>query len=305
MKRHWRIPRKIYLPLLGLVLVLAVGLGYRQVWHKSTRPTAIEAKYVSFNGGYLFSVPAKYIANGTAVPGVTIIYPEASPAQNGQSLNELYLNGTVAVQSIGELKSDNPEAFKAYVKDVLATDLRQTFKSPSDTRPAKQKGAEAAEVYALAPDGKRLRADYAIDFTQPVLVVAQDRSDTFKAVGFSMEDLKTSSLKSDIDQAAQATKEIAQKLQKQDSANLRKNATSGFKKKMTEEQLADSLNKSSQDLQRPISIVGGLYNGEFFIAQLVFEVKAEGEQPTPGIVSLQKIGKTWKLDGLQLPQASS
>lgn len=302
MKRLKRVPRKIYLPLLGLVLVLAAGLAYKQIWHKPATPATVEAKYVSFSGGYLFSVPAKYIANGTALPDVTLVYPEASPAKNGLSLNDLYLTGTVAVQPIRELKNDNPEAFTAYVKDVLAADLRKTFKTATDLRPVKQKGVEAAEVYAVGEAGKLLRADYAIDFTQPVLVVAQDRSDAFKAVGFSMEDLTKSSLKPGIDQAAQATKETTQGLKDQKVKELRKNASSGFKKKTTEAQLADTLQKSGQYFQRPISIVGGLYNGEYFIAQLVFEAKAQGDQPVPGVVSLHKEGKTWKLDDLQLPK---
>ncbi|MDP2696129.1 MAG: hypothetical protein Q8O87_02650, partial [bacterium] len=149
---------------------------------------------------------------------------------------------------------------------------------------------------------KLLRVDYAIDFTQPVLVVAQDRSDAFKIVGSTMEDLKKSSLKSDIDQVAQTAKETAQGLKDLKIKELRKNSSSRFKKKMTEGQLADSLQKSSQYFQRSISIVGGLYNGEFFIAQLVFEAKAADDQPVAGIISLQKVGKTWKLDGLQLPK---
>lgn len=297
-----RLPRKIYLPLLGLVLVLAVGLAYREVWHKPPKPAAVEAKYVSFSGGYLFSIPAKYTANGTAIPDVTIVYPKTASLQDGQSLSDLYANGTVAVQPIRELKNDNPQAFDAYVTDVLAADLLKNFEGGTDRRLAKQKDAVASEVTAVGEGGKLLRANYAIDFSQPVLVVAQERSDAFKAVGFSMEDLKKSGLKTDIDQAAQATKETAQGLKDQKVKDLRKNATAGFKKKTTEGQLADTLNKSSQYFRRPVSIVGGLYNGEFFIAQLVFEANAQGEQPTPGIVSLQKIGKTWKLDDLQLPK---
>ncbi|MDO8591998.1 MAG: hypothetical protein Q7R60_03730 [bacterium] len=302
MKRLYRTPRKIYLPLLALVLVLAVGFAYTRVWHKPAKPAVVDAKYVSFSGGYLFSVPAKYTANGTAMPDVTIIYPKASPAQNGQSLTDLYLNGTVAVQPIRELKNDDPQAFTTYAKDVLAADLRKTFKTATDLRPAKQKGVVANEVYAVGEAGKLLRANYAIDFAQPVLVVAQDRSDAFLVVGFTMEDLKKSSLKPDIDQAAQAAKETAQGLKDQKIKELRKNASSGFKKEMTEAQLADNLYKSSQYFKRPISIVGGLYNGEFFIAQLVFEASSQGDQPVAGVVSLHKEGKTWKLDDLQLPK---
>ncbi|MBI2589138.1 hypothetical protein HYW35_02970 [Candidatus Saccharibacteria bacterium] len=297
-----RAPRKIYLPLLGLALVLAVGLAYREVWHKPAKPAVVEAKYVSFTGNYLFTIPAKYTANGTAIPDVALVYPKASSLQDGQSLNDLYANGAVAVQPIRELKNDDPQAFNAYVTGVLAAELRKTFKAATDLRPAKQKGVDAVEVSALGGAGKVFRINYAIDLAQPVLVVAQDRSDAFKAVGSSMEDLMKSNLKTDIDQAAQAAKETAQGLKDQKIKELRKNASSGFKKKTTEVQLADTLQKSSQYFQRPISIVGGLYNGEFFIAQLVFEVKAAGDQPVPGVVSLHKEGKTWKLDDLQLPK---
>src|SRR3989344_5568770 len=144
-----RLPRKIYLPLLGLALVLAVGLAYKQVWHKPAKPATVEAKYVSFSGNYLFSIPAKYTANGTAIPDVALVYPEATSLKSGQSLNELYSNGTVAVQPIRELKNDNPEAFTAYVKDVLAADLLKNFEGVTDLRLAKQKGVDAVEVSAI------------------------------------------------------------------------------------------------------------------------------------------------------------
>lgn len=294
-------PRNIYLPLLGLLLVLAVGLGYKQIWHKPVEPAGLDTKYVSFDGDYIFSIPAKYTANGTAVPGVTIIYPEKSLPQNGQSLSDLYANGTVAAEPIKELKDNNPQAFSTYVSDVLAADLRKAFEGVTDLRPAKQKDVDANEIYALGKDGRRLRVNYAINFTQPVLVAAQDRSDAFKTIGFSMEDLKKSSLKSDIDQAAQAAKETAQRLKDQKVKDLRKNSTTEFKKQKSEAQLATILKDSNIYFQRPISIVGGLYNGQFFIAQLVFEAKSQGDQSAVGIVSLHKIDKNWKLDGLQLP----
>ncbi len=291
------------LPLIGLIILIAIGAVLYLAFKPSNKPTSIDtAKYVSLQQGYLFSIPAKHTANGTAIPGFTLIYSEGSPPQKGQSLDDLYANGTVAVQPIVELKDNNPEAFMAYVKDVLAADLRKIFKSPSDMRPAKQKGVDAIEVSALGEAGKVLRIDYAINFTQPVLVVAQDRSDAFKTVGLTMEDLKKSSFKTDIDRAAEVAKDLSEKIQQQDSAKLRANATPDFKKQMTKEQLADTLKKSGNYLQRPINIVGGLYQDKFFIAQLIFEVKVTGQQPAAGIVSLQKIGKTWKLDGLQLPQ---
>ena len=303
MKKLNQFPLPTRLLLVAIAVVILAGIGYaiRQKM-AVTKLAELDAKYVSFDGDYLFSIPAKYTVNGTAIPKVTIVYPEGSPLQKGQSVDELYLNGTVAVQAIGELKSDNPEAFTAYVKDVLAADLRKMFNSPSDLRPAKQKDADANEIYALGPDGKRLRALFAINFTQPILVAAQDRSEAFKTVGFTMEDLKKSSFKPDIDQAAEVIKEIAQKLQQQKSGELRTNSTAKFRKKITEGQLVDNLKKSAQHLQRPISIVGGLYNDKFFIAQLVFESKTKDEQPTAGVVSLQKKGKVWQLDDLQLPR---
>jgi len=290
--------------LVVVVLVLVAGAGY--IGWKKTRPmlSAPEAtRYVSLSGGYLFAIPDKYTADGTAVPGATIVYPSGTFAPSGKSLNDLYASGGVAIQPISELKDNNPDAFSAYVNDVIAADLRKTFKGPTDTRPAKQKGAVANEVYVLDPDGKRLEAVYAIAFTRPVIVVARDRSDVFQAVGSSMEDYAKSSIKPAVDQAAQATKQIVQKLKDQKVTELRKISTAGFKKQKSEEQLTTLVKESSTHLFRPVIIVGGLYNNEYFIAHLVFESSKESEQPAAGVVSLRKKGKTWKLDGLQLPKS--
>ena len=97
------------------MLVLAAGLAYRQIWHKSAKPAesvVVEAKYVSFNGGYLFSIPARYVANETAIAWVTIAYPESQPMPSGKKLEELYTTGAVAVQLITQLKDDNEQAFR-------------------------------------------------------------------------------------------------------------------------------------------------------------------------------------------------
>ena len=289
--------------LLLIVMVIAIaGALIVLLGNNKNKQTSISPKYASFNGNYLFTIPGGHIANGTAITGATIIYPEASPPKEGQSLNDLYASGVVAVQPIAELKNNDSKAFKAYTKNVLAADLRKNFVGLSDLHEAKQKDTEAAEVYALQKDGKRLRVDYAINFTQPVLVVTQDRSDTYKVVAFSMEDLNKSSLKPDIDRATETAKQVAQLLPKQDSGQLVKLATAKYKKETSEQQLSDSLKQSSQYLQRPINIVGGLYNGNDFVAQLVFQPSIQGQQPVVGIVSLHKTGKAWKLDGLQLPK---
>jgi len=305
-RTHHRTSRKIYKSILGagLFLVIIGGgyFGWKKLHNNTQTFNADTYRYVSLGGGYIFTVPAQYTADGTALPGATLIYPKETDATNGKSLNDLFAAGAVAVQTITELKDNNPEAFNIFVKDVIAADLRKVFKSPTDTRPAKQTEAEALEVYVLGPNGKRLRANYAINFTQPIIVAAQERSDAFVTVSLSMEDLKKSRMKTDVDQAAQAAKEIAEKVKGQKGAELIKTSTTEFKKQKTNEELASMLKESTAYLDRPLTIVGGLFNNQYFIAQLVFEPSAQTEQPTVGIISLRKNGKTWELDGLQLPK---
>lgn len=305
MKRLQRIPRKIYLPLLGLVLVLAVGFVYKQFWHKSAKPAepaVIETKYVSFSGGYLFSIPAGYVANETTIAGVTIAYPESQPMPSGKKLEELYTTGTIAIQPITQLKDDNEQAFKDYVDNTLATDLRKTLNSASDVREVGKGGIYAKEVFALDDSGNRLRVAVAINFPQPVLITAADDSEPFKITITTVEDLKKSTLRPDIDQATQVAKNVADMLHSRDASGVRAKGTTDFNKNVSKDQLVANLSLSAGFLDRSITVVGGSYDGKVFIAQLVFESKTTDKAPVGGVLSLSKQGKNWKLDGFQLPQ---
>ncbi len=305
MKKLQHIPRKIYLPLLGLVLVLAAGLAYRQIWHKSAKPAesvVVEAKYVSFNGGYLFSIPARYVANETAIAGVTIAYPESQPMPSGKKLEELYTTGAVAVQLITQLKDDNEQAFKDYVNNTLAADLRKTLNSASDVREASRGSIYAKEVFALDNSGAHLRVAAAINFPQPVLITAANDNEPFKTIFSTTEDLRKSKLKPDIDHAAQAAKSVADMLYRQDASGIRDKSTTDFNKNVTKNQLVANLSLSATYLDRKITVVGGTYDGKVFIAQLAFEPKTTDKVPVSGVMSLSKQGKNWELDGFQLPQ---
>jgi len=296
--------------MLGLAVIVALaGVGY-YIWHKAynaktSNPSATshqEAKYISFGGGYLFSIPAGYSIDETAITGVTIIYPDSSPITSGKRLDQLYANGSVAVQPITALKDNNTQAFKDYVNDKLVPELRKSMSSGSDVRLAKQGDVVAIKVLAVLNNGKRLRAIYALNLSQPIIMVAKDESDVLKIVGSTMEDLTKTKLKSGIDQVAQVVKQVVEQIQNQDVEAVRKASSDEFNKSETKEQLTAKLKKASAYLDRSITIVGGSYNGKVFIAQLTFEPKP-GEPPVAGgVVSLHKVGQTWKLDALQLPQ---
>jgi hypothetical protein len=302
-----RSPRKIYLPLsVGLVLVLALGLGYKVIWHKppsgSIKSDELSAKYISFSGGYLFALPAGYVANETAIAGVAIAYPEGLPTLNGKTLEELYALGAVAVQPIAQLKDNNDSAFKDYVNNTLATNLRKTLNSASDVREVSGGKIDAKEVFALDNSGKHLRVVMAINFSQPVLIAAADDSEPFKIIASTIGDLKKSKLKLDIDVATQATKTVLEMLQKQDVLGIRKKATAQFNKSVSNDKLKNDLKSSTSYLERSITITGGSYNGKLFIGELIFEPKASDQFALSGVVSLKKEGNSWKLDALQLPK---
>ena len=305
--RRLRLPfksQKISLPLLAFILLLVVGLGsasWQKTHPKPVPVSEVDAKYISLGGGYLFSIPAKYTSTGAAIPGVTIVYPETLDTLNGKNLEELYKAGAVAAQPIAALKDNNVKAFKDYVSNMLAADLGKTMHSAVDVREAKQGNIPGLRVFALANDGKRLRAIYAVNFTQPVMMVASEESDALKVVGSTVEDLKKTKYKADIDLAVQAAKSVAEMLQKQDASGIRKKATAQFNKNVSKDKLAADL-KGATYLDRSITIAGGSYNGKVFIGELIFEPKTKDQSAVSGVVSLSKQGKNWKLDGFQLPQ---
>ena len=295
--------KKIFLAVVVLVIALGVGYVMKPKKHisNSPQPGEIVAKYVSLGGDYLFSIPAKYTTNETAINGVTLVYPDSLNI-SGKNLDELYKADAVAVQSISALKDDNAEAFKSYVRDTLANELRKNLHTGSDIRFAKQNGVEALKLFALTNDGKHRRAIYALNYTQPVMLVAKDETDALKIVGSSIEDYKKSKLKTDIDQAALTTKAIVEMLQKQDTSGIATQSTDDFNKNAPKDRLAGELKTADNYLKRSIIIVGGSYNSQGFAAQLMFEPVAKDQSPGSGLVSLRKQGNSWKLDALQLPK---
>lgn len=298
-----RIPRKVSLLLVLLVIAIAIALILVIDRKPQSQSTQVGTpKYISLEGGYLFSIPLKYAVDETVVNGVAIVYPEASPPQSGQNLEQLYGNGTVAVQPITTLKDSNVKAFKDYVNGTLASDLRKSMHAAVDVRDAKQGSVPGFRVFALTNDGKRLRAIYAVDFSQPVIMVAKDENDTLKVVGSTIEDLKKSNLKPDIDQASQAAKTILEMAQKQDSSGIKKRATEEFNRSVTNEKLKSELKSTATNLSRPITIVGASYDGKDFTAQLIFNPQTKDGAILSGIASLHKDGKIWKLQAIQLPQ---
>ncbi len=295
--------KKIFFAVVVLVIALGVGYVIRPKTHvnNNPRPGETQAKYVSFEGVYLFSIPAKYTTNETAISGATLVYPDSLDI-SGKNLEELYKADVVAVEPISALKDDNAEAFKSYVKNTLAEELRKNLHTGSDVRFAKQNGVEALKLFAITNDGKRHRAIYALDYTQPVMMVAKDETDVLKTIGSSIEDYKKSKLKPDIDQAATATKSIVEMLQKEDTTAVASKSTDEFNKSAPKDRLAGDLKLASNYLKRSITIVGGSYNGQAFDAQLIFESGAKDQTPVSGLISLRKQGNSWQMNALQLPK---
>ena len=293
--------------LIAAVLILAAGAGYsilhnnhNQPGGQSVKPNA--TKYISFGGGFLFSIPAKYAVDETTVRGVAVVYSKDITSLSAKNLDELYSSGAVAVQPVKQLKNSDAKTFKDYVSNSVAADLRKTMNSGSDVRFSKKGDIEAAEVFAILNSGTHLRVTYVLNLPQPVMVVAKEESNAFKIVSSSLEDLDKSNLKPGIDLAAQAAKTVAEMLRRQDTSGIKGKGTTDFNKTVTKDQLVANLSSSAAYLDRKITVVGGTYDVKVFIAQLAFEPKTKGEAPVGGALSLSKQAKSWKLDGFQLPQ---
>ncbi len=292
--------------LICAVLVLAAGAGY-SLWNDNSQPNTKSGKlnatkYISLAGGYLFSTPAKYVVDETTVRGVAVVYSQDTTTLLTKNLDELYGSGVVTVQPIKQLKNGDAKAFKDYVNNTVAADLRKAMGSGSNVGFSKKGDTEAARVSAILNSGTILRVAYVLNLPQPVMVVAKDESDAFKIVGSSLEDLNKTNLKPDIDQAAQAARTVVELLSRQDASGIKGRGTTDFNKNVTKDQLVANLSSSATYLDRKITVVGGTYDGKVFIAQLVFEPKTKDGTPVGRVLSLSKQGKNWKLDGFQLPQ---
>lgn len=297
------------LPLIFVaILILAAGVGYIG-WHRhnnhnqstpgSAKPNV--TKFISLDGGYLFSIPAKYAVDATTTSDTVIVYSKDTPVP-GKNLDELYSGGSVTVQPLKQLKNSDAKTFKDYVSNSVAADLRKKMNSGSDVRFSKKGDIEAAEVTAILNSGTILRAAYALNLPQPVIVVAKEESDAFKIVGSSLEDLNRTNLKPDINLAVESAKSLAGMLHRRDASGIKDQGSTDFSKTVNKDQLVANLSASATYLARSITVVGGSYDGQLFIAQLAFGQKTKDEAPVSGALSLSKQGKDWKLDGFQLPQ---
>ncbi len=300
-----RILKKLGLSLKStLLIVLIILITAGVIILKLHKPVAVvpvdSPKYVSLESGYLFSIPTKHIVDETALPKVTLVYPE-SLSIDGKALDELYADSTVAIQPIVALKDNNAKNFKEYISNTLAADLRKNLHAASDVRPAKQGGVDGLKIYAIANDGKHLRAIYALDITQPVMMAARDEIDALKVVGNSIEDLQKTKYKPDIDKASELTNSVLQMLKKQDSKGIEAKGTANFKSSVDQSKLSTQLKSSASSLDKQITMAGGSYDGKSFVVQLRYEPKTSNETATSGTISLLKQGKDWKLDGLVLP----
>lgn len=312
MKRPSSLFTKKLLLLVAAVFSLVAGVGYIS-WrhssrHQSTLPTTHQpakpnaTKYISLSGSYLFSIPAKYAVDETVIPGVAVVYSKDITTLPVKNLDELYSGGSVTVQPLKQLKNSNAKTFKDYVSNSVAADLRKTMSSGSDVRFSKKGDTDAAEVFAILNSGTHLRVAYLLNLAQPLMSVAKDESDAFKIVGASLEDLNKTNLKPDIDLVFQTAKTVVDMLRRRDGPGLKSKGSTDFKNNITKDQLIANLNSSSSFLDRSITVVGGSYDGDVFIAQLAFEPKTTDKAPVSGVISLSRQGNNWGLDGFQLPQ---
>ncbi len=294
--------KKTYLVVL-LIIVVCLGVG-TFVWHKYNKtatPVAatVNARYVSFEGSYTFAIPENRSVDEISIPGVALVY--SGDSVQAKSFDELYANGVIAIQPISALKDNNTEALKKYANDVVTADLRKSLHSASDLQELKQGNIVIEKAYAIDKDGKRLRTIYAFGLTQPVLAAAADEGGALKIISSSIEDFNKSKLKPDIDKAANTTKQILTLAKSKDASGILKQSTGDLRKKMSKDKLSEALQASASRFDGSVAIVGGSYNGNVFIAQVLFRTKNDTTKFATGTVELHKEGDVWKLQAMQLP----
>lgn len=295
--------RKV-LPLV-LVLLIVVALGAYMHGHsnKNTAPNKPEyPEYLSFGGNYVFSVPKGYSVDEQSVLGAVLVYTGSLTAK---TVEDVFSQNGIAVQTLSDLSDHSSKAFKAYVNKTFLPNIKKSLASnDAHVKFGKENGYDIARL-TLNKDGSPLRFIYFKNGQHPAAVVAKSENDNAKKIEQTIADVEKSDLKNEsaaIRQAIQSSLELA-KTQK--ATELYASSAPELRSKTTEAQMTATLKADSNFLNQNINISGGSYNGNEFSVALRFTKIGQSDQaPTFGALTIKKADGQWKLESLSLPKPS-
>lgn len=298
-KKLFSLPLKTLLIIVVLLIAAGVFAYNRSSNDDEKAGQAEAAKYLNFDGRFVFSVPESYSVDEQSVPGAQLIYTGTIAAK---IVDDVYNAGGIAVQAIPNLTDHSSKGFKDYVNNTYVVELKKNI-SPTDVdvKFGKANGDDNARITAKK-DGKNLRFIYLKGGQHPAQVVSKSENSQAKKIAETIIDVEASNLKDEEEPLKQALKNVAQLVKDQKAAELYNSAAPALQAENTQQELATALKTAAPYLAGNIAISGGSHTSDGFNAAVRFTpLDPKNQQPTFGSMALKKIDGQWKLEQLTLP----
>ncbi|MBI2591902.1 hypothetical protein HYW36_00230 [Candidatus Saccharibacteria bacterium] len=279
-----------------LLVLLAIGGGLYLRSSNSTRVLEYP-EYLSFAGGYVFSVPKGMAVDTHAVQGIQIVHIGKI---TGKTIDEVYADNNISLQPVEFLEDKKGNDFKKYINETLVPEQKQKLSPDVIASFEKSNGWDVAKVM-VKKDGQSLRFIYIKNSLHPVSIVSKEETDNFKKIEESVTDVEKTDLKNEIEPLKQATQTTAQNIRDKKAKELYAGAAPELRSKNTEDEISKLLAAEEIYSQGQTIINGGSYSGGEFGAVIYFIPLNSDFKPASGALYFKKIDRQWKLTGMQLP----
>ncbi len=296
--------RQLFGLILSLILVAIVVGGWWHFRQTNNHPQRILPKpqYLSFSGNYVFSIPQGKVVDEQIIPGMQLVY---GGSVTNQSLNEIYAANNIGLQLITAMTDHKASTFKKYANNTLIPDLKKKL-STSDVTVvfSKANGWDEARI-TVKKDGSPLRFIYLKNGQHPAAVLSKEETADFKKIEQSLTDVESTDLKDEAAVLKQVVKTNAQFIKDKKAHDLYNQAASGLQSHNSEDQIANLLAAEEVYSQGTVTINGGSYSNNEFIAVINFVPLNKDFLPASGVMDFKKIDGQWQLLELQLPNPLS
>lgn len=283
-----------------IIFIALLAIAGLSLWQRAGDSIPREyPEYLSFTGNYVFPILKNNQVDVESVPGVELLYAGKISAK---SLDDIYDAVGISLQPISGLSDHSSKAFKDYVNNTFATQIKKTLSTDNvQITFSKVNSWDVAKAVAVK-DGDQIRFIYLKNGQHPVAVVAKEETDAVKKIEATVVDVEQSDLKNEVGPIKQILKTTAQLVKDQKVYELYQAGAPELRAQSTEKELTDSFQAASPFIKGEMTINGISYSPGEFSAVLIFSSSSAKDAPRAySTLSFKKMDVEWKLKGLTLP----
>lgn len=289
-----------------IVLVAVVAGTWMLTGSKNQHSVLTYPAYLNYNAKFVFSVPASYTVDSSALPGIEVVHKGSLTAK---TYDDLYNAGDVTLEPISTIKDQAGKTFKNYVNDTFVPSLKKKYPSSLiKTEYSKVDGWDVARV-TVTQAGKAQRFVYLKNGQHPVAIASKEENAAAKTINKSIIDVESSPLKDEITPLKQAFQNTANLIVNKNSTELYKQATPALRTKSTEADLDKIVRSVAAYYAQSggMSVYDGVYDGKAKTFNAIMNIlpTKTGDASIPVAMYLSKGNNQWQLNGISVLTAAA